>query len=450
VSEAEETSETESNAGGGWLRYLGWLLAAAAVGFAALTYFGVGVPPGAERAWYEPSGFLDKALSLGALSDVVADLATARMAFGLVSIALAVAIFATTSSAVARYLAVASALTIQVILYYALEADGVWTFFKWRWGGSMILFSLVVAAALTAPILGRGWLRLGWPLRLVVFLPLLALVLFIERNVTGTDQNLSFAISPWPVVQVFGIEVLATIIASLVLGTALGLYGLHLAQHGRGPSWLAPIAGAAAAATLPAVALWLGSINDLLPFTVTSQTLVSMGALGLLVFLAATIPTLAARLLGRSRTPFGERARVWAVGAALVLIPAVSGQLWARMDYSTTREDRAQRVIDALLAYYKTELVYPDSLDELVDAQLIAAVPRPTIGFGSDQHFVYQNFGDSFILEFSSPRWIQCAYNPPYPEELEEGYEPEEGEDGGYEDDSGGAWSCPSKPPELW
>ena len=65
------------------------------------------------------------------------------------------------------------------------------------------------------------------------------------------------------------------------------------------------------------------------------------------------------------------------------------------------------------------------------------------------QEFVYQNFGESYLLEFSAPRWIQCAYNPPYRED--EGEAAEEGAAAEPDDGMGrGEWSCPSKPPELW
>ena len=61
------------------------------------------------------------------------------------------------------------------------------------------------------------------------------------------------------------------------------------------------------------------------------------------------------------------------------------------------------------------------------------------------------------LLEFAAPRWVQCAYNPPYGDEDfgEDDFfdDTEEGlEDLGYEDEDlgAGSWSCPEKPPELW
>ena len=83
----------------------------------------------------------------------------------------------------------------------------------------------------------------------------------------------------------------------------------------------------------------------------------------------------------------------------------------------------------------------------MVDAGELEEIPRPRIGFAllSQQEFLYQSFGTGYILEFSAPRWIQCAYNPPYQDEYEEEYEEDE-----ELEDLGGAWSCPSRPPELW
>jgi hypothetical protein len=175
-----------------------------------------------------------------------------------------------------------------------------------------------------------------------------------------------------------------------------------------------------------------------------------------------------------------------------------------------TREVRARRIIDALDKYLVRETVYPDSLQELVQKGDIPEIPEPAIGFGFlyDAKFRYQNFGTSFILEFPAPRWVECAYTPPFSDEGEmddEGalekvpsdeaapsaaQEPpspadEQGADAGeaqasesagsedgyvaqpnpadadYPDDAenagdgegetlGEAWSCPSKPPELW
>jgi hypothetical protein len=107
--------------------------------------------------------------------------------------------------------------------------------------------------------------------------------------------------------------------------------------------------------------------------------------------------------------------------------------------------------------YLEKEELYPDELADLVKTGYLDEIPEPAIGFGFlyDGHFRYRSFGSSFILEFPAPRWVECAYTPPYDDEEEE-YEEEEFDEAlGLAGDGGGdsldeAWSCPEKPPELW
>ncbi len=195
-----------------------------------------------------------------------------------------------------------------------------------------------------------------------------------------------------------------------------------------------------------------------------------------------------ASLLRGGGDRLGRRARHALVGAALIGIPLVGSEAVARYDYHLTREIRARRILDALDVYFQRETVYPDALEDLVEAKDLASVPEPSIGFGFlyDAKFRYQNFGTSFILEFAAPRWVECAYTPPFSEEEEDegGYagsndgdadevqphdevgsdaataapinpadadiSDEDAETGGEGDSLGEAWSCPSKPPELW
>ena len=141
----------------------------------------------------------------------------------------------------------------------------------------------------------------------------------------------------------------------------------------------------------------------------------------------------------------GRRAHRFAVATALVGIPLVAGQALAYRDYVVTRDVRAQTIIDALEAFYSREEMYPDALAELVAARDLDEIPTPRIGFDFfyDKGFVYSSFGTSYLLEFIAPRWAQCAYNPPWEDEEEEGAD--------FVDESlDEAWSCPSQPPELW
>jgi hypothetical protein len=250
-------------------------------------------------------------------------------------------------------------------------------------------------------------------------------------------------------VQIFGLEVVAACLGALALGVGLALAAGARAQSGGGAAfWLL---GALCAAGLPAGALALAEYRDLLPFRAGVRFAAALAALGLAVFaLAATLG------VARRAELLGRRALVFAVGGALVLGPIALGQVLARLDYVETRERRAQQIIDALARHRARTDAYPDGLAELVAAGELERVPRPRIGFPglADQgEFVYQNFGESYLLEFSAPRWIQCAYNPPYLDDEEDGAleQADAGEAAGAGDDGlEGAWSCPSKPPELW
>jgi hypothetical protein len=421
-----------------WATWAGLAFTAASLAWAALVFYGMG-PEFGDAAWYEPTGWLAVAIRDTDLYPLADELRYALALFGGLALLLAAAVLLTTRSAVARLLSAFSVIAVGCFLYYSIEAPFVWRFFGWRWSASMGLFSLAVAAVLTAPPLAASWLRLPVWARALTYLPVAFGVLAYERNVTGTDQSLRFALSPWPVVQIFGIELIGTCLGALVLGVGAALW---IAGTGSGTPWARRAAGGVLAGALPALALFVGSEQNLRPGGAGSRALLMLAATGALTFAAA------ASGLGGDRARRAARVRHWTLGGLLVLAPVLIGQLWARRDYEVTRDDRAERVIDALAARYSEEGIYPDSLQELVDAGALDEVPSPRIGFAllGRQEFVYQSFGTSFLLEFSAPRWIQCAYNPPYPDEYDDEEEDEEADDGL----GAGSWSCPSKPPELW
>jgi len=307
----------------------------------------------------------------------------------------------------------------------------------------MLALAGVIGAALVAPWLAASWLRLPWALRLATFLPVALGVIAIERGVTGTNPRLPFAISPWPVVQVFGLEVIGTILAALLAGAALGLAGLAWL---RGRRMLLALLAIAVGLALPAGWLALGG-QGVLPFRPGPRGLVIATALCAIALAAAAAPRLEP---GRLR----RRARVLGTAAVLLGLPLLVGQLWARIDYARNRDVAAQRVIDGLASYYEREQIYPETLDALVESHDLEAIPKPRVGFaflGDGTSFTYQAFGTSYLLEFPAPRWVQCAYNPPYDDEdeAEEGEAADEAAEE-PEEDMAGAWSCPSAPPELW
>jgi hypothetical protein len=391
---------------------LGWGLTLLTLIWAGLLHHGLG-PSFRKSSWIEPSSFL--------LGDVPDELLPALAVLVLPSLALAIAVAFVSRSTLARTLTGIATVASACFVFYGLEAAGVWRFFHWRWSVSVLVFAAVVGAAVHAPLLAARWRRFGWPLRLATYLPVFAFLIGYERNVTGTNHELPLALSPWPVVQIFGLE----------LGVGLGLLGLA-----RG--WLTAAPGVVAAFGLPLAAVSAGSASGVLPFR-AGPTFV-----GAMAGLAALVLATAALWPPRGASGWMRRASNTVLGGVLLGLPLVAGQVLTRLDYSVTRDERAQQIIDALAAHAEANAGYPDELSELVTAGLLPEVPQPRVGFFSGQEFVYQNFGDSYLLEFSAPRWIQCAYNPPW--KLEPGEDLEE-EDA---DALVGAWSCPQKPPELW
>jgi hypothetical protein len=413
--------------------------------------------PDSALRWWSPRGFLMQALVGSSWEPLLNDRAKGMAVFATPSLLLGIAVWATTRSALARAAAVTTSLAIVFFLYYALgsgNAQLVWNFFHWRWSGTMLAVATVMGCAIASPWLAASWLRLGWSARLAWFLPITAGVLLIERNVTGTNAYLPFAISPWPAVQVFGFEAIGTTLAAELGGVALALLGLYWLRLGRRAlGLLVLLAGVA----LPAGWLALGA-DGLLPFRVTQGRLIGAE------IVCAVLLAIAAFGVRLDPERLWRRAIHTAAAGVLLGLPLLVGAAWARWDYTRTRDVHAQRIIDALNGYYAAQTIYPDRLDQLVEAKLLDAIPKPEIGFAlpgdEESVFTYQGFGTSYLLEFSAPRWVQCAYNPPYldeeADEVDEERAPHVAQGGdesapeGEDDVSGGAWSCPSKPPELW
>jgi hypothetical protein len=421
-------------------RVVGALLTLASLVLAGLLHHGFGPDlAGQGGKWWEPRGFLHEPLGGFGLSEG----GLPSLAVGAVPLlVLAVAVVLTTRSAVARWLAVSSVLAGASFGFYGLGFSAPWEIFQWRWSGTMILFALAVGGALCALWLARSWQRLGWPWRLAVYLPVFVGVVVFERNVTGTDPNLPFALSPWPAVQVFALETACLLAAVIFAGLALGLLAYSRLQGRLGPVAGALVGGLVSLA-VPALVLLLAASRSLLPFQA------SRGLLQLVTLLTAVLGVAASLPRFGQPARLAEHGRLFGTAALLLGLPLLTGQLLARSDYVTTRDGRAQRVIDALEAHYAEQELYPETLAELVDSGRLESIPQPRIGFPlfSHQEFVYQSFGTSYLLEFAAPRWVQCAYNPPYADLIEE--EEEGGEDGDGSD-LGGSWSCPSNPPELW
>jgi hypothetical protein len=419
--------------------WIGLGLLAILVLYTGAIHHGVGPAKyGPSARWYTPTHFLfEYDLSFALLEPP----GLAFLSLGLPALLLLVGVLLWSRSALAAAIGVSCLLATLLFVFYGVIAPFPWQFFGAKGSLVLLLLASAIGFALTAPLLAGSWLRLGWPLRVLSYLPFVLFAIGFLRNATGTDESLPFAISPWPVVPVFGMEVGALFVTVGLVGTAIGVTGIAKSGDSRGRMALAVVVALLA----PALLLLLGSGLRLFPFSVGPRLLVSVGLVcALAIALAATLG-----LRGRTGA-LAWRGRRIVVGALLLGIPLVAGQSWAYLDYYVTREFRAREIIDALQAHLERETLYPDSLEELVDAGDLAAVPVPSIGFGClyDGEFEYQSFGTSYLMQFPAPRWVQCAYTPAL---VYEEYEDEEYPDGELgEEDLGESWSCPSTPPELW
>jgi hypothetical protein len=472
-SDSPPAAESPPSMGGA---LLGWALLAILVGYTYFIHQGFGPESAANKAWYTPTSFV---FSAPLISELTGTIGSSLAWFVTPALLLAIAVSLTNRSSIARALAISCVLSTICFVYYGVEADQVWTFFHWRASAVLTLMTCAVGFAIAAPWLAGSWLKLGWPLRIAAYLPFVAVVLGFIRNATGTDQNLQFAISPWPAISVFGIGIGAMFVMIILIGLAFGIWGLAAARES-GPG--RAVLGIALGLIAPGLLLLLGDAAGVFPFGVGPETLIAIAVLcGLAIGVGALL---------RAGGPDGlrGRSRRLTVGAALLAIPVISGQALARYDYYVTREVLAREVTDALAAYLEKEEIYPDELDELVAGKYLDEIPSPRIGFSFlyDDEFRYRSFGTSFILEFPAPGWVECAYTPPYDDDDEDAGDNEFGvgsydnplgegqyvdsyfeqdaveiaaaaaneepvDEAAADDDSlDEAWSCPSAPPQLW
>jgi hypothetical protein len=430
---------------------LGWVLVAAGVAYAFAVHHGIGpLPLSADPAWYEPRGYFFHWSWLSAALETTGRLV---LVLSLPALALAAAAFATCRSALGRAIALSAAIAVPLFLFYGDFATRVWEFFRWRGSAVMATTALVVGLAASSPLLAASWLKLSWPVRLLAWAPFAFVVIAFLRNATGTDPRLAFNISPWPVVAVFGIEVAGLFVTFWLIGVSIAVGALARARAGGGAALAT--GGVAVGLATPLLLLLVGSRLHLLPFVAGAAEFGVTGAVcALAVALSATLRTRDGSEILRRRSLLAG------VGAALVGLPLLAGEAWSYHDYRVTRDRLAREIIDAAQAYLEREEIYPDELEMLVEGGFLEAIPDPAIGFGFlyDGSFRYRSFGTSFILEFPATRWVECAYTPPYEDDDE--YRDEEQADleawearGPHETGNGSlgeAWSCPSRPPELW
>ncbi len=449
---------------------------AAATALAVVYYFGFGAGPTASEyiddlEWWRPWGTMVRWLPFAGLTA----LAREGLPGALVPLALfwapPLALFAGglalfRKSALARSYLFFLALTMCLFVWYGYRAEQVWRFFEWRFAAVSTAFTGIVSAILFAPSLLRGLARWSRALALAAIALAVAGIFVLSTEVTGTNSDMPFNISPWPIV---------TLVGFLLVGATIA------ASHASGGAavWLQKRVGGAGGFALGiALALAVGLVAGWLIFTAPAGWVT--------VAVIAGVYALVCMLLAQRDPIEARRSGFYRFVAGAVLLVAIFGSYRAAsLAQRTARDVTALDVLVALEEYKKERETYPETLDELVP-DYVAEVPRPAIGLirDEDDRFAYSNYGDSYALEFASVLWVQCQYSPPYqfaaadPDELAE-EEAEESADGEGEpleswetpdvsapraptadeialaaklQERGleGSWTCPEEPPKLW
>lgn len=399
-------------------------------------YFHGPGPTPSERAmelpWWRPLGLaqsLDWA-PLAPLQEISADYDEARHMgeweprglipfgiFALPPLLLTMFGFQVFRSAVARVILVAGFLTLSAFVYYGWLDPGTWEDYAWRWPIALFVTSLYIAAFALAPALVgalRERPRSVQPLALLAFF---VPVYLLTTEVTGTNPELEWNLSPWPVITLYGF---------LLFGLVFGV--IHLAA-GAGALAGRFAAGAAALGLGAAVAAVVAFLLRGIPFAVTDLLRV-----GVLVVPAAGLAAWA----GRREEPGARAAGVFLV-AGLVILGGVKVSQWqAEYFQAEARDEISPRVIAALDQHMLDRGSYPLELKDLVPDYL-PEIPNPRVGWLGEEGeaFMYVDLGDSYLLEFASAMWVQCHYSPAY-EDVEE------------EEALEASWSCEPRPPRLW
>ena len=425
------------------------LYVALLLGVAVLYYYALGPgPTPSERAmelpWWRPLGTVQQPdwEMLAPLQSITEEYDVARhegrweprgliplSLFGLPVLLLTALGFRLFRSVVARMLLAALALTLLAFSYYGWLDVETWRDYTWRWPIALFTTSLYLCAFAFGPALVRAAATRPRAVQVLAVIALAASVYFLSTEVTGTNPFLEWNLSPWPVITLYGFLLFGLLIGVIHLAAGLGLAAQERLGGARG---LAVGVGGAAV-----VAVLLRGI----PFEQTTAVrivLLALGAGGLVAWVGWR------RRERHAALPF-------LVAAALILASIKAGQWQAEHFQAKARDEIAPQLIAALERHRQEQGNYPLDLSGLVPKYL-PGLPNPRVGWLADpgEDFTYTNLGDSFLLEFASVLWVQCAYSPPYVEEAEED-EPADVAAGGEDDRMlEASWSCERKPPRLW
>jgi len=406
-----------------WWRPMGWALRLEQAPLAPLQEIAAAVEQARHEGRWEPRGLIPLAL------------------FTLPPILLGALGFRLFRSALARVLLLATAVTLCAFAYYGWLSVETWQDYSWRWPITLFLTAVYLAVFALAPALVEDLRGRPAAVRALGLLAFAAPIYFMSTEITGTNPRMDFNLDPWPVITLYGF---------LLFGLVLGV--VHLAA-GAGVLARRRLAGSAGLVLGVAVAALLAAALRGVPFERTTAL-----RLAVLVLPAAALVAWAGRAGERGAPP-----SAFLLAGVLMLGTVKAGQSQGEYFQAQARDAIAPAVIAALERYRADQEVYPLELSELVPAYL-PGVPRPRVGWfeGAGEDFTYTDLGDSFLLEFSSVLWVQCAYSPAYEEETEEEGEqpgpatrdeaatPAAGAGGEQPERLGAAWSCERKPPRLW
>jgi hypothetical protein len=435
----------------------GWGALFLLFGYAVFLHYGLGVPRhGMATEWWQPRQFLLTWPIWGQIEDALGyDYPDASETWHIhtlllltPAVLLCASVIAFTKSAIARALAFSAVLSIGLFGFYGFYQDGMWSLLHWRASAIFTSIASVIGFTLAAPWLAASWLRLSTLAKAAVYLPLLVAVVILFRHTTGWDPDLIANFSPWPALPAVGLDVGAYAVVGLLLGLGLGVAGVALYRSYKLLSALAFLAGVA----LPL--WWFASRFG------GGEGAGAAGGIGWLVFCGVAF-FLASRTGASERQPaLLRRAGHLVLGALLAFFPLFVGRAMTEADYNQSRFVIAVEIIDALHVHYLETSGYPEELEDLIELEYIDAIPQPRVGFQlaydagwlTQPEFEYRGLGNSYLLEFVSTEWIQCGYTPPYLDEFGKEYEEEEYDEEYADEEEGGAgaWTCPTKRPQLW
>ena len=104
-------------------------------------------------------------------------------------------------------------------VYYGLRLETIWRFLEWRFALVFGAFTAVITALLFAPSLFDAALARSRALAAALALAASAGIFLLMTEVTGTDLQMAYNVSPWPFITLVGFLFLGALIASLHLAS---------------------------------------------------------------------------------------------------------------------------------------------------------------------------------------------------------------------------------------